>query len=156
MSLFSLLTSCLFDFTLQASTALAPQEAACPCSVGDWSDWSSCAGDCKGVSDRAVRTRELLQGTQSQRLRERLSVVLVSKVTATTLSSKRRPCGVRRPCSKMLRGLQLRSFRRLGRWHHDRGCPLDMFCLTRRRGPPCTESERIGDTRSSRGPGSPK
>jgi len=37
----------------------------CPCAVGEWSDWSSCAGDCDGQSDRAVRTRELVEQRSS-------------------------------------------------------------------------------------------
>ncbi|CAJ1431089.1 unnamed protein product, partial [Effrenium voratum] len=36
-------------------------EKPCPCAVGEWSDWSSCAGHCHGRSDRSVRTRELLE-----------------------------------------------------------------------------------------------
>lgn len=40
-------------------------DTPCPCAVGSWSDWSSCAGDCEGRSPRAVRTRELVQDGKS-------------------------------------------------------------------------------------------
>ncbi|CAL1154798.1 unnamed protein product [Cladocopium goreaui] len=40
-------------------------DSPCPCAVGSWSDWSSCAGDCEGKSPRAVRTRELVQDSKS-------------------------------------------------------------------------------------------
>lgn len=40
-------------------------DSPCPCAVGSWSDWSSCAGDCEGKSPRAVRTRELVQDNKA-------------------------------------------------------------------------------------------
>ena len=38
-----------WDFQVDQWLCLSPKDLPCPCAVGEWSDWSSCAGDCDGA-----------------------------------------------------------------------------------------------------------